>query len=173
MQIRAGGCMLRDLKPSSIILCCVHHTSVCVPIIYWHTRCRTSESQLCWSYRLWSLRFPSLLESPLGTLRNSHVLATWGIRSSWARDQISATVALKPQLQQCRILNPQCRGPGIEPASQSSQDTADPIVPQLVFLLFDFNEWFLALLYDGRGMSSPSTCTTRSIFSHLLGMSQS
>ena len=60
----------------------------------------------------------------------SSFLATRGTWSSWARDQIRATVAnLYHGCGNVRSLT-YCTGLGIEPASQHSSNTADPIAPQ-------------------------------------------
>ena len=57
-----------------------------------------------------------------------HFWLPCGIWSSQARDQISVAI-VKP------ILNPLClcARPGVEPASQHSRDTAEPIVPKQEF----------------------------------------
>jgi len=57
--------------------------------------------------------------------------APYRIWSSWARDQIGATVVdLCRRCSNTRSLLTHCARPGIQPAFQYSRDATDPIVPQ-------------------------------------------
>ena len=60
---------------------------------------------------------------------------TLSIRSSAARDQIQAKVTTYATPVATHSLTNHAR-PGIEPTSQSSRDTANPIVPQQELLIF-------------------------------------